>query len=668
MATHIPTPGTTDNAMAAAMARAAAAQGAAGNPTQPTQTPSAVQGSAPQITSWDFSSDFGAGEIKASTNSEYFAVFEEVLSKVSGAPDVRLFEVDNRVENGWYLSAVVVAVASKDNRIAYTPYLIAGTAPKALDNGTYRIPGTDRTVPVVRTLDATFDSEYKTRIVTMLCSAYGIKPDTNGVVQGITTLPAALISQRFEFNQASVLPLLAAAIKAGRGALAEQVPQFTDVNVGRLKTGAVVSINVAPVGRGDQFDAAGYPHRVDAELVISEQNRAPQQQQQGGAEQLLRVNNVQGGLSAERFASVGMYFDWRMLPAVQINYATGQAQDLPSKRFIQNVVINSVGLNKIHTTAALMFAVSAMPLALDSNRIIPMMWQRNNGWNALCGGGFNPADVGQLNVVANWRGQPGSTPVPLDTSSAAIREIDFIEYMRDITKGVALSIKIPRAGTTSQIMSILAAAAEGNKLALEQLTKSLHKMTDGKFGLRFFGQADQNRVLSVNDIFSETGNTVFEGRFQQKIGDTTYDLSLDHIDLNAVIARFSKSNPDMIIKWVQANQVAGVNGGVDPFIRLAQRQEVISAYTMDNYDIDQLADVHTFTVRFMETLIACNKDNNLSLQLNFKDVLAGADQGIAAPALITSGVWTGSVGTAGYGQGTNTGVGGAFQSTSVGRF
>ena len=667
MASHVPTPSATDNAMAAAMARATAAQGAAAAGTTQTQqaTPAAA---IPSMTSWDFSSDFGEGEIKTTNNSEYFAVFQEVLAKVTGAGDVRLFEVDNRVEQGWYLSAVVVAVASKDGRVAYTPYLIAGTAQKQLDSGTYRIPNTDRTVPVVRTLDAAFDTEYKTRIVSMLCEAYGIKPDANGIVQGVTTLPAALISARFEFTQNTVLPLLASAIKAGRGALAEQVPQFIDVNVGRLKSGAVVSINVAPVGRGDQYDATGFPHRVDAELTISEQNRAQPQQQTSTAEQLLRVNNVQGGLSAERFATVGMMFDWRMLPPVQMNYATGQAQDLPSKRFIQNVVINSVGLNKIHTTAALMFAISAMPLALDSNRIIPMMWQRNNGWNALCGSGFNPADVGQLNAIANWRGQPGTAGVPLDTSSAAIREIDFIEYMRDITKGVALSIKIPRAGATSQIMSILAAAAEGNKVALEQLTKSLHKMTDGKFGVRFFGQENANRVLSVNDIFSETGNTVFEGRFQQKVGDSTFDLSLDHIDLNAVISRFSKSNPEMITKWVQANMVAGINGGVDPFIRLALRQEVISAYTMDNYDIDQLADVHTFTVRFMETLIACNKDNNLSLQLNFKDVLAGADQGIAAPALMAGGIWTGSVGTAGYGRGADTGVGGAFQSTSVGRF
>lgn len=661
MASHIPGNNSMEQAMAAAKTVQQNRQDAAAGKTVPEQP---ANPASPSDGVWTFGRPNVSATFDMKENTALYDTFAAALAKIN-TPGLSLIEISNTVEPQWFMSSITV-VYSTPAGTAILPILLEQTA--LSDDPTpakIPVPNSSVTVEVARTLDAAYDSEYRARIVAETVKVLGLQIE-GGVVKGLTTAPAMLLARSFDLNSPSAMNALLRRIgTALRDMIAEQRTNFPDVNVKKLKSAAKLVIAATPLNRGTNLDVAGYPTRVDFTARVSSQNNNQQQTQ--SVTDLMRLNSGQGG-GEDLWSTFGSMMDFAILPD-----PTRSGLSTPHyKRFALETVITAPEMHSAATTAAFLFSLSLMPAMINPMHLVPLLFDRNRNYAQAFGTGFNPGDLGVLNTIANWQPVQGQPPLALDTQSSAFTEGDFRRYMTDIIAAYALSIDLPRAGAYSAVTSVLASIASPDKeesaKGLAQLTLSLNRMSDNKFGVAFFGANNAGQTLTVKDVFSQVGNSIYMGSFPMKIGDATQDVDLRMIDTAAVIARFHATNPDMIAKWHQSSDVNNVN----PFLRMALKREVIEAYTGGTYTITQVADRNTFNTRFIEALAACNVDNNLNLHVVFKDSLAGASTGFNAPSYISSagGHWTEGASVYKTG-GTTTATGGgygAYASPNAGRY
>lgn len=669
MATHIPG---NNNQQQTAMAQAMqqAAQAAAGN----TAGAGAAPAAAPAASNiWDFGDDLVDSPLVNAIGSEALNRFNTVLGTMEkrGA-EIKLTGIDNSVETGWRYSTVVLSMLDPRNGVvAYYPMMVEETMNGELTGTSVRLGNSDRTVTVQPVPTDGMDASYVARISEQVQEQWSGSTASKFLYVPGLLLPKGLFKLD---NDEEIAKVLKRAADSCRSLLAEMQPGFADVNLANHRGNTQVRVR-STADRADLKDTVGLPVIQDVEIVLAGQSEAAAAAQVNQLQAALTVNNAAGAVE-QRFGRASVYFDARMLPARQGFMAMGGGVDPRelTRRFVNEIVLSSVELNKISTSASLMLMVSMVAAIVEPRVFKGLQYSQLQQAVQLYGGnqGFIPTNLGMLNLYAGYATPPGTANMPYDLLSNTSSPREFLEFTDNVfTEGIAVSIDIQRMGAQASYTSILAACARDEAWALAFFKDSLQKLTGNKFATKFFGPGNEGAALTSEHIFAERNNTIFTGYYPAKVGNETRDLDLRHINLVAVINRFGQSDPDMVTKWVQSFLVANI----DPTLRMANRREVIEAYTNGSAVFTGMAERNTFNPVLLATITACNVDNKFKPALVYQDPLANADTGLTAPAFYQhNGMFTAAAAaTLGsqfqQGGGGNTpGLGGAYINQTPGRY
>lgn len=583
-----------------------------------------------------------------------------IVAKPNAQQEVRLLSVDNTQEPNWrYSAAVLVVRRPQQGWLSYFPMLIEATENRPLESRSVPLGNTDRQIPVTPVPGDGFDQAYAVRIEQLLAQTY--PNDKVLLVQGL------VIPRTVNFDDLEPLKhILALAARSCVNQLAEIDPAFTDNNLSRVaRDSSVVSrLSVTSGLNGEKRNTLGAPVRQDISLKLVAV--LPQDNNQQSTSRVAQVHSLNGqGSPEEAIGEVSAYMDTRFLPAVTSLY--NQDPKVATRRFVPELVISGVHLSKLATTASLMMMVTQMTVLAEPRIWHSVLYQRrNNTMGEYKGAAFDPTDLGALNYASNVAQQPEAGPY--DLKSPTVTPNEFISYIdRAFVQALSISIDVPRMSVGSAFMNALSEAALGKPEALALLQASVNKLTGGKFNQLFFSETGGNGVLTADHVFSERNNSLYTGYYNQKVGNQTRDVSISHIDTVALMARYGKQEPGMIVKWAQSFMVRDI----DPVIRMANKREVIAAYTNDSAVITGISDRHTFNARFLQVLVACNVQNGFQPTLEFNDPLAGHDTGLQAPVFMQNGNGLFTGGVAGSYQAGNTqtgGYGGAYLNNTASRF
>lgn len=647
---------TNESAAAAARAGGAATQGV--NINDAASAPSAASA----MGEWDWESAGLTLPVSLVSTSEVISKLDAALALImqpNAAQDVKLLSVDNTQETNWRYSVAVLCVHRKStNWLSYFPMLIEATENRPLQGRAVRVGNSDRQVTVQPVPSDGLDAAYRRRIEEMLNQHF---PEASALmVQGL------VIPRTVNFDDTDHLKrILALAARSCVTQLAEIDHSFLDNNLSRVsKSAATVSrLNVTSPVNGEKRNTVGLPVRQDIELklvAVTAQERTAAEQNQ-----LMQAHSLNGqGTAEEPIGAVSAYMDVRFLPP-QGSYYANQDPKALTRRFVPELVITGVELNKLATTASLSMMVSLMTAIAEPRIWHSILYQRRlNNLSEYKGAAFDPTDLGVLNYASNVA--RSDKPEIYDLKSSSVGPAEFIEYIDAVfQQSLAISIDVPRLAPQSAFMSVLSDCAMGKPEALAFMLNSLNKLTGGKFSQRFFAQTNGQGQLTADMMFSERMNSVYNGYYNQKLGDQTRDVDLRHVDTVALMARFGQQDPSMTLKWAQSFMI----NSVDPAIRMANKREVIDAYTQGGAVITGISDRHTFSQQFLATIVACNIDNNFVPVLEFNDPLAGADTGLQAPLFMQTGLFQGGVAGA-FGTNVNNpgSYGGIYGTPTVSRF
>lgn len=608
---------------------------------QPTQPP--LQQAVPTAAIWDLGAELISDPLSVSGSSEALAAFNAAfttMQQAKNAGTIKLLGIDNQVETNWRFSSVLVCMSDPTNgNIAFLPMIVEASRREEIMARAVRVGNSDRTVTVTPMPSDGVDAAYVARMKELVKEAYG--GDFSNIDESkIRYVPGLLLpAKHFNFLQTErCQEVLARATKSCRDVLIESRAKRLSLNVKNLKGGGVVQVRPTS-GRGDLIDTVGLPVRSDFEVILAS---APQQQDQtqnmSAVQAAFTINSPEQ--SESRFGRMSAYTDFRMLPP-QHPYGNNFDPRILTRRFVPEAVITSTEMNKISTTGALALLVSQAVCLADPrvNRGLLFTRQQQSAMHYK-NSPFNPTNLGVLNHYAGYATPVGANPDAYDLLSATVTPREFVDYVDNvIDPNIAISIDVPRLGTQAAYLNVLAGCAQGNPEALRQFKIALQELTDGKFATKFFGPGNESMELKTEHVFSECNNSVFNGVFGWKLDGETRDLDLRHIDLNAVIARFATSDKDMITRFVQSFMVQQM----DPLVRMAQRREVIEAYTNGSAEFYGISDRNTFSVALLQTIALCNADNGFKPTLQYQDPLAAADTGLHAPAFMQGGLWNGGV-------------------------
>ncbi len=627
-------------------------------------------GPSPQSPSneWDWATEGLALPVTLASTSEVVSKLEAALAliiKPVANQEVRLLSIDNTVETNWRYSVAVFCVHRPGvNWLSYYPMLIEATEARPLEGRAVRLGQSDRQVTVMPVPSDALDAAYVGRIEELLAANY---PGAQALhVQG-TSIPKTV-----NFDDVDTLKrILLLAARSCVTQLAEIDPSFVDNNLSTLRrrdgsSAPTVSRMAVTSGsvNGDVRNTVGLPIRQDIELTLVAVQ--PQTDSVQGQTQIAQAHSLNGtGATEERIGKVSAYLDVRMLPSMPNLY--NQDPMALTRRFVPELVITGVELSKLATTASLMMMVGQMTALAEPRVWHSVMYQRTIAGRAdYRNAAFDPTDIGVLNYVSNIARE--ATPSIYDLKSSNIGPAEFIDYVnRVFTQGLAISIDVPRLAPQAAYMNVLSNCAYGKKESLDFLLSSLNKLTGGNFSRVFFAQTGGVGSLTSEMVFSEANNSIYNGYYSQKIGDVTRDVDLRHVDTIALLARFGQQNPEMVTKWAQSYMVKHI----DPAIRMANKREVIDAYTNDSATITGISERHTFRTEFLKAIVECNIQNGFTPVLEFRDPLAGADTGLHAPAFMQNGLWQGGVAGAFASNGGQPGAGafgGVYHNPTASRF
>lgn len=612
---------------------------------------------------WDWASGGLAMPVSLASTSEVVtkleSALEVILKTASAGYNIKLLSIDNAVETNWRYSVAVLAVHRPNiNWLSYYPMLIEATESRRLEGRAVRVGGSDRSVTITPVPSDALDDAYIRRIEELLGTSFASAQALH--VQGL------VIPRTVNFEDVDALKrILMTATRACVTQLAEIDPAFVDNNLSKVNGSASLLSRLAVTSgstNGDVRSVVNQPIRQDVELTLVAMT--PQDTTGMTQSQLQQAVSLNGsGATEDRIGRVSAYIDVRMLPASMGAYNADPFA--LTRRFVPELVITGVELNKLATTASLVMMITQMTALAEPRVWHSVLYQRSiAGRNEYKNAAFDPTDIGVLNYISDVART--GTPAAYDLKGSGTNGAEFIDYVNKVfVQGLALSIDIPRLAPQASYMNVLTNCAMGKADALAFLLDSLNKLTGGEFSRIFFQGNNGVGRLMPEMVFSETNNSLYNGYYTQKVGDTTRDVDLRHIDTVALMSRFGLQNPELVTKWTQGTLV----NEVEAPIRMANRREVIDAYTNDSAVITGISERHTFRTEFLQAVVACSLKNNFKPTLEFRDPLAGADTGLRAPAFMQHGVWTGGIAGAFNSQGgTSTAFGGAYVNPTTSRF
>lgn len=207
------------------------------------------------------------------------------------------------------------------------------------------------------------------------------------------------------------------------------------------------------------YDQVGLPFRRDAAVRLSSKL--------GGS----NSKSIHAGNTGENILDIYSYTDFEFqTPNIQAYYANHQMP--PTQRYMPRQIITAPNLgNRVLMTPSMiaLMLVSQLGLAQDQT------WMQ----------GFfesNDTDIGLLNILGNLDNNDTGFGKPFNTADKAVGPKGIFRYFTSLVyQELILSIDVPESGPSSWYLSILSAAARGNKSAITRIHEAINVLVGGGF-------------------------------------------------------------------------------------------------------------------------------------------------------------------------------------------
>lgn len=566
-----------------------------------------------------------SGAIGGQSILDFLKIWEE-MKKNDGGWDMALLNIDRANEPGWFASAVIAVVWSKEDasrsngaplRVAAYPMLLAGTEKRQLTS--FMVKLNDLEYPVTEVPSMAMNDQFMQR-VNELVSEHFSRP------VAIINVPGMVVHKEVDLTKSEqVRPLITNAARAGVTAIAQTIPQFVDADLSKLAPGSIQTMKIEANTQA-RYDITGMPIRSDILMTFS--NRQASTQQRTPADRR-SLHDVAGQETV--WAQMSAYIDLVYNPTQQAMFTHGVDASAHSRVFVPRTVITDISHHQLATVAST-FMMLATSTALASPHVwLGQLYQRSKNYGIhLEGKGkdkFDPTDLGILNVMARAFTINGEAH-PYDLKSNDVTTDDFVKYAEKVfVPQMHVAVAVPHAGPQSFFMGIISAAANGDPAALKALVGHLDKLTGNLFSKRYL--AASNGKLSAEMFFSEVNNTCPAGyAYQKGPDDNLVKVDLRQVDYLYVANRF-KNDPVTLKKWAQSFLV----GEVDAAKRLGQRMDVLNA-CFTNVVVNGYYEMHTFRADALVALFNCMVELGVKPELKFIDPLRDASSGENAPAFV----------------------------------
>lgn len=570
------------------------------------------------------------------------ATISTILAKdnaVMGDYHVDTTSVDNTVETGWRYSAVAVMVRhDKSKTVAFYPMLLQSTESHPLEAETKDIGM--QTVQVLHVPSDGLDRQYVDRIAKAVIEA---NPGFSLMDAGGMVVPSSIDAA----SEDQIRPILANATRACVTAMVEANPGFVDLNLALRQDNTFQNVTLQ-VTTGDHSNVIGEPVRQDVVVTLTARKKQQEQQQQG---QTRSVH--QGSASESVVGSVRGFFDISFAPqnagggAYGNQAYTQQSPMARTRQFVKRLVVTDLHLPVLATLPSALMMLFTTTVAGEPSVSDSVFFQNFKNHRLEVGNkdksGFDPTDVGVLNLISNVDNVPAGQPVPpKDLKTATATHGDFATFMQSVfVPEWSLAIDVPRAGPNSWVLNVFSGAAAGNESAIAELIRAADKLTNGKFSNHFF--AGRERVVTTNMIFSEVSNTVHLGYYMKQTGEGQVKRDIRHIDYLYILNRYGQIDKTPL-DWATSFLTDRAN----PYQRMSRRKEIIEAAVAGKVYFTDFAERHTFSDHFIVSLIRSCVESGLQPAFQYNNPLAGATAALTAPSFTQGGLLSASSAQAGF--------------------
>lgn len=587
-----------------------------------------------------------AGTVGGQAIRDFMKVWDEMEKRDTGW-EMQLLSLDNTRETGWFASAVVAVVWTKDDaarnggvptKAAVYPMLLAATEKRPLSSFMVKIR--DLEYPVTEVASMAMNDQMQARITELVLDHFGKSV-------ALINVPGMVVHKEVDLTKAEqVRPLIENAARACVTGIAQTMPRFTDADLSKLSPGSVQSLKIESNSQ-PLFDITGMPIRRDFTMTFSDRNTARQQQSASDRRSLHDVNGQE-----TVWAQMSCFFDLTYSPVPTQLYGTTMDPYAQTRVFVPRAIVTDIDHKQLATVASTMLMLATTTALAQPQVWFGLMYQRAKNYSMhLDGKGkdkFDPTDLGVLNTIARAVGINGEYP-PYDLKSNDVSPEEFVKFVEKImVPQMHIAIDVPHAGPKSFFQGIISSAANNDIEALQALVGHLDKLTGGMFSKRYLN--GETKKLTAEMFFSETNNTTPAGYAWQKgPDDHLTKVDLRQVDYLYVANKF-KNDPTTLKKWSQSFLV----GELEVAKRLGQRMDVLNA-CFTNVVVNGYYERHTFRADMLVALFGCMIELKVRPELRYIDPLRDAASGENAPAFVRqTGLQQGMLAGGGF-----TSVGGA---------
>lgn len=360
---------------------------------------------------------------------------------------------------------------------------------------------------------------------------------------------------------------------------------FTDLDLTKELRDTTLVVNVG-FNRTQIRDAVGLPMRSDVLM-----NFSSQKQNQG------RAASINSNDREMKLTEISGFVDLLWNPSGAVNQmGLYQAYNQPlTHKYVARLVMTNLASNFSYTPASVLLALStSTALSLDNNWVQSFRPQASHD-------GIDMADIGAINIEANISNEPAGFGTRIDTKSDSFKLTDLGQLVSTlVAPGIIMSMDCPETGPQSWYLSMFAAAAAGNRNAINRIITAAKDLTGGAF-TRYFAEG--------TPIFTDVNNRIHLGYWIDKYG---MKRDIRDIDTLAVANLIGERNPQLIRDWSDTF----LRTSYPLPMRLAARKKIIMALTNESAVFTGFAQRVTYTKEFMVALEQSIHDTGLGVRVN----------------------------------------------------
>jgi hypothetical protein len=403
-----------------------------------------------------------------------------------------------------------------------------------------------------------------------------------------------------EFNPEDKTSVHYLALNAGLAAgneLEFHKPDFVDMNLATVSgRDANLVVNIA-FNRQQIADACGSPMRSDVLVQFTSQ---------AARGEMNRQVSINSGARESVISSMSAFIDLiyiqnRALQGFQGRFQAmngyPQQNQMPSYFYAPRMVITNIASSASYTLGSVLLTLSTALAARENNN-----WIQSFRPTMTSGDGFDPHDIGALNIDANLKGEPGLFGTRVDVKNDKFKMEELGQYIGALIQpGLIVSLDVPECGPQTWYSSVFLAASIGKDPhpAYMAIYNAANTLTNGHFS-RYFAEG--------MPIFTDIGNRVHLGHWTDRSGQKR---DLRDFDYLAVVNYFGETSPTFIRDWSDTwvPECGPLN------VRLAQRKRMLLGLSGDSAEFTGFAQRITFTSAFMDALGKSVRDANPNVRI-----------------------------------------------------